>query len=33
MIVTDKKHKNHNELNYIKGVFFKYTEPLIYVKK
>jgi hypothetical protein len=33
MSVTDKKHKNTNELNFIKGVFFKYSEPIIYVKK
>lgn len=33
MVVTDKRHKNINELNYVKGVFFKYSEPIIYVKK
>ena len=33
MSVTDKKHKNSNELNFIKGVFFKFSEPIIYVKK
>jgi hypothetical protein len=33
MSVTDKKHKNINELNFVKGVFFRYSESIIYVKK
>jgi hypothetical protein len=33
MVVADKRHKNPNELNYVKGVFFRYSEPIVYVKK
>lgn len=33
MVVGDKRHKNSNELNYVKGIHFRYSEPTLYVKK
>jgi len=33
MNVVSKKNKNLNESNFVKGVFFKLSESIIYVKK
>ena len=33
MSVAARKYKNRNELTYLKGVFARYSEAVIYVKR
>lgn len=33
LAVIDKPAKNNSEMGYIKGVFMRYSEPVLYVKK